>query len=66
MATTPNNNPGSAPNQLSEKQLGKLITLLQKIDELTEEGAINLASQLQSAGNAGKELSRLEKEWDEE
>lgn len=65
MATTPNSNPGSAPNQLSEKQLEKLITLLQKIDELTEEGAINLASQLQSAGNAGKELSRLEKEWDD-
>jgi hypothetical protein len=64
MAVTPNNNPGSNPNQLNEKQLEKLITLLQKIDELTEEGAINLASQLQSAGNAGKELSRLEKEWD--
>jgi hypothetical protein len=59
MATTPNSN----PNQLNEKQLEKLIYLLQKIDELTEEGAINLASQLQSAGNAGKELDRLKKEW---
>jgi len=61
MATTPNSN----PNQLNEKQLKNLIYLLQKIDELTEEGAENLASQLQSAGNAGKELSRLEKEWND-
>lgn len=65
MATTPNSNPGSNPNQLSEKDLKRLIDLLQKIDKLSEVAAINMANQAQSAGNARQQLDRLEGEWND-
>lgn len=63
MAATPNNNPGSNPNQLSEKELKRLIELLQKIDKLTESAAVNQANQYQQAGNAYNQLERLEDTW---
>ena len=65
MAVTPNNNPGSNPNQLNEKELKRLIELLQKIDKLSEVAATNMASQAQSAGNARQQLGRLEENWND-
>jgi chromosome segregation ATPase len=65
MATTPNSNPGSNPNQLNEKDLKRLIELLQTIDKLSELAATNMANQAQSAGNARQQLDRLEGEWND-
>ena len=65
MATTSSNNPTPNPNQLNEKELKRLIELLQKIDKLTGIAASNTANQAQQTGNARQQLNRLEKEWTE-